>query len=84
MLNVQPDRMPEFHTNDLIHSIEDLDPVKHRPPGYEFKKCTNSVLFYRTVFDKDTEFPTVSECIRIDTNLHVQLQYNGKLLPLPK
>ena len=82
--NVQPDQMPEFHTNDLIHRIADLDPVKHCPPGYEFKKCTNSVLFYGTVFDKDTEFPTVSECIRIDTNLHVQLQYNGKLLSLPK
>lgn len=82
--NIQPDQKQEFFSKDLIHSIEDIDPVKHCPPGFEFKKCSSSILFYRTVFDEETEFPTVSECIRIDNNLHVQLQYNGKFLPLPK
>ena len=28
--------------------------------------CKNSVLFYRTIFDTDTEFPTISEYIKIE------------------
>ena len=37
-----------------------------------------AILFYRTVFDNETEFPVISECIKIDHKLHVKLQHNGK------
>ena len=42
-----------------------------------------SVVLYRLKFDEATQFPVVLESIRIDSDLHVQLQYNGIPLPLP-
>ena len=41
-------------------------------------------IFYCTVFDEETDFPSICECIKIDADLHVKLQYNGNSLPLPK
>ena len=32
---------------------------------------------------EETDFPSLKECIRIDTNLNVQLQYDGNPIPLP-
>ena len=40
-------------------------------------------MYYRLDFDDKTKFPRVFESIRIDTDLHVQLQYNGIKVPLP-
>ena len=36
------------------------------------------------VFDIETHFPSIKECIRIDRNLHVHLQCNGNSIPLPQ
>ena len=40
-------------------------------------------MFYRISFDDDTQFPVIQESIKIDHNLHVQLQYKGSPIPLP-
>lgn len=40
-------------------------------------------MYYRLHFDECSQFPSVLESIRIDNDLHVQLQYNGIPLPLP-
>ena len=48
------------------------------------KKNENSILFCRTVFDNETEFPVISECNKIDLNLHVKLHHNGKCVSLQK
>ena len=41
------------------------------------------VLYYNLQFDEKTSFPKVLECIRVDKELHVQLQFSGNPLPLP-
>ena len=53
-------------------------------PGFEFKKHEDYILIYRIGFDIETHFPSIKECIRIDQNLHVQLQCNGNPIPLPQ
>ena len=46
------------------------------------KKLEDYILIYRIVFDPETHFPSVKKCIRIDQNLHVQLQCDGNPIPL--
>ena len=37
------------------------------------------IVCFRIVFDIDTKFPAIYETVNIDQELHIQLQYNGKL-----
>ena len=60
-----------------------IDPVKHRPKGYEAKVNSSSLLFFRTLFDQETGFPSVSAAILIDQNFHVKLQCNCATVKLP-
>ena len=68
--------------NDTIFSFEELN-GKHSHPGFRFRKTDDCVLYYNLQFDEKTSFPKVSECIRVDKELHVQLQFSGNPLPLP-
>ena len=54
------------------------------PDGFQFKKSNDHVLFYNLVFDKETRFPKILEPVKVDSDLHVQLQYNGISVPLPQ
>ena len=58
---------------------------EHAPGGFQTKKTIIVLcIYYRLDFDDKTKFPRVFESIRIDTDLHVQLQYNnGIKVPLP-
>ena len=82
--NIEHDQLSGFNKSDLINELKDIDGVKHCPAGFQFKRNENSIIFYRTVFDEKTDFPSICECIKIDADLHVKLQYNGNSLPLPK
>ena len=82
--NIEEDQISDFNERDVIKNFKSIDPVKHRPKGYEAKMNSSSLLFYRTVFDEETDFPSVSAAILIDQNLHVKLQCNGAPVPLPK
>lgn len=82
--NILQDQISDFNERDVIKSFKCIDPVKHRPQGYEAKINSSSLLFYRTVFDEKTGFPSVSAAILIDQSLHVKLQCNGRPVPLPK
>ena len=42
------------------------------------------MLCFHLVFDDATKVPKISESIKIDDDLHIQLQYNGMPLPLPQ
>ena len=42
-----------------------------------------TALYFHLVFDDGTKFPKILESIKVDDNLHVQLQYNSMPLPLP-
>ena len=56
--NVQPDQLQEFLKSDVIHDFNDIDVAKHCPTGFQYKN--NSILFYRKVFDNETEFPVIT------------------------
>ena len=61
--NVYPDQLPQFKDADIISSFEKIDPILHCPPEYEYKKNESSILFYRTIFDAKTGFPSISSAI---------------------
>ena len=52
--------------------------------GFQFKELYNCVLDFHLVFDKEAKLAKILESIRVDDDLHVQLQYNGMPLPLPQ
>ena len=81
---MQEDELPNFISMDTIKNFEDLEEVKCCPSGFHFKKTDEYVFIYRIHFDAETHFPTIKECIRVDKNLHVQLQCDGNPIPLPK
>ena len=78
----QEDQLDSFRIHDKINSLDDLN-QSHSPPGFEFRQFEGCVIFDRLKFDNDSRFPTILESIRIDKELHVQLQYNSIPLPLP-
>ena len=47
------------------------------------RKVEGCIVYYRLEFDKKTNFPQLFESIRIDEDLHVQLQHNGLRVLLP-
>ena len=51
---------------------------------FSSKKFNDHALFYNLVFDEETKFPKVLESIKVDSDLHVKLQYNGIPVPLPQ
>ena len=78
----QEDQINHFRIHDKINSLDDLN-QSHTPPGFEFRQFEGCVIFYRLKFDNISKFPTILESIRIDKDLHVQLQCNGIPHPLP-
>ena len=79
---IQDDQLSSFRENDIIEDFDILS-EKHSPNGFLFQKTEQSVIFYHLVYDEKTEFPHILETIKIDRQLHVQLQYNGNPIPLP-
>ena len=78
----QEDQLKSFCIHDKINSLDDFN-QSHSPPGFEFRQFEGCITFDRLKFDNVSQFPTILESIRIDKDLHVQLQYNGIPLPLP-
>ena len=54
------------------------------PADFQFKELDNCVLYFHLIFDDETRFSKIFESIKVDDDLHVQLQYNGMMLPLPQ
>lgn len=79
--NYQDDELPNFLSADIIMSFEDLEETKCCSTGFSLKKNEKYVWIFR--IDFETNFSLLKECIRIDNNLHVQLQYYGNPIPLP-
>ena len=72
----QEDQLDSFRIHDKINSLDDLN-QSHSPPGFEFRQFEGCVIFYRLKFNNVSQFPIILESIRVDKDLHVQLQYNG-------
>ena len=77
--NFQNDELDEFRKKDIIERFEDLTD-KQAPPGYTFKRGNDHVVYYKLEFDELTSFPKVFGSIKVDHDLHVQLQCNGNPL----
>ena len=52
--------------------------------GFQFKELDNCTLYFHFVFDDKAKLAKILEFIRIDDDLHVQLQYSDMQLPLPQ
>ena len=73
---ISNDQMDTFRERDTITSLADLNETT-APDGFQFKKSNGYVLFYNLVFDEETKFPKILVSIKVDSDLHIQLQYNG-------
>ena len=78
---ISNDQMDTFHERDAITILADLNKTT-ASDGFQFKKSNDHALFYNLVFAKETKSPKILEWIKVDSDLHVQLQYNG--IPLPQ
>lgn len=79
---IYKDELQDFNKQDIIHDFSKLG-ADQAPPGFLTRKADDCIIYYRLEFDEKTNFPHVFESIRIDTEFHVQLQYNGIKVPLP-
>ena len=43
--------------------------------GFQFHKLDNCMLYFHLVFDDEAKFPNISELIKVNHDLYVQLQY---------
>ena len=76
------DEMKPFLQSDTISDFSILT-ENHSPEGFQCKKSPECIIYYNLVFDQETNFPNIFESIKVDSQLHVQLQYNGNTVPLP-
>ena len=80
---ISNDQMDTFCERDTIMSLPDLNETT-APDGFQFKKSNDHSLCYNLVFAEETKFPKILETIKVDSNLHVQLEYNGIPVLLPQ
>ena len=78
----QPDELQDFISIDMIKDFNHLEEEKFCLNSFEYK-TEDYILIYGIVFDPGIHCPSLKECIRINQNLHVQLQCDGNPIPLP-
>ena len=78
----QQDQFKLFEEQDKIKSFDDIDSTL-TPPGYTFQKYDDHVVFYHLETNM-LNVPEVTDCVRVDRDLHVKLFYKGSPLPLPQ
>ena len=78
----QQDHFKLFAEQVKIKSFDNIDSTL-KPLGYTFQKYDDHVVFY-LLETKVLNVPEVTECVRVDRDLHVKLFYKGSPLPLPR
>ena len=68
---ISNDQMDTFRERDTIRSLADLNETT-ASDGFQFKNSND--CFCNLVFDKETKFRKILESIKVDLDLHVQLQ----------
>ena len=68
---------------DTIKSLNNIT-EKHCLPGYQYRRAKDHIVMYKLTFNESTGCPAIHECIKIDIDLHVKLQYHGSPIPLPQ
>ena len=81
----QEDELQKYKTNFLIESFSDINEslLEYLEKGFTYSKYDDHVVFYKTVRN-ELSIPQVTDCIRIDSDLHVKLFYKGSPIPLPE
>ena len=77
----QEDENEKFLKTDLIKDFSEINET-FSTPGYLFKQHDDHIIFYKLTENNDS-IREVTNCIRVDKNLHVKLFYRGSPLPLP-
>jgi len=75
------DQLEKFSKNDAIKHFEDLS-RQQCPPGFDFHKINDYVIYYKLCFDDESGFPVVKDAIKIDPQLHVELRFCNNSVPL--
>ena len=76
-----PNNLSTFQQRNIIRAFQDLN-KSIASAGFQFKELDNCVLYFYLVFDDETKFPEILESIKVDDDLHVQLQHSDMPLPL--
>ena len=79
-----PDELSTFQKPDLIRTFKDLNKSIAPAAGLEFKELDNCLFYFHLVFNDETKFLKILESIKVNDDLHLQLQYNDMSLPLPQ
>ena len=78
-----PDQLEDFVKNGKIESFNELS-EKNSPPGFQFYRTDNTIIYYKIFFNESSGFPCILEAIKVDSGLHVELQYKNNCVLLPK
>ena len=78
----QEDEYIKFLKTDLIKGFSEINDT-FSPPGYLFKQHDDHIIFYKLTKNNDS-IPEVTDCIRVDKNLHIKLFDKGSPFPLPQ
>ena len=78
----QEEQYETFVASDSINGFGDLK-ENLSPSVYLFKQNDDHVIFYKLT-ENELSIPEVTECIRIDQELHVKLFFKGAPVPLPQ
>ena len=80
----QEDQLAKFRQSDIIKDFKQIDESMLKDLGSEFTfvKHEDYVLFYKIIFNY-LGVPQVAECIRINSDLRIQLFYKGVPIRLP-
>ena len=78
----QEDQLHVFEEQDKIKSFDDID-SKLAPLRYTFQRYDDHVVFYH-LQTNDLNVPEVTDCVRVDRDLHAKLFYKSSPLPLPQ
>ena len=78
----QDGQYQSFMNYDLINKLSDIE-ESISPVGFLFKKNNDYFTFYKIEFS-EKRASEVTECIKIDEELHVKLFFKGCPVPLPQ
>ena len=78
-----PDKLDCSQKSDTVKTLDDLNETT-TPAGFQFKRSDDHALFYNLVFDEEVKFLKILQSIKVDSDLHVQLQYTGIPVHLPQ
>lgn len=78
----QKDELGDFENVDKIKSFSDLN-ENCAPASYLYHKTADHVVYYKLIF-KENGFPIIRDSIKVDKEMHVQLEVLSNPAPLPQ